>query len=121
MANLNRRALLVDDDHIIQVAHKLLVCRLGFEVELAYSGTQALSLLNDSFCLILLDINMPGMNGIETAKRIKQQLADKSPLMIAVTGHSEAELKEQCLAAGISAVLTKPLLVNELEQALSTL
>lgn len=96
----------------------------GQQVLLAEDGWQALQLLEQQrFDLILLDIRMPGIDGIEVATRIRQQeleRAEKAVPIIAITADVDAATRDACLSAGMNAVLAKPVLPEELARAIAT-
>ena len=95
----------------------------GQEVLLAEDGWQALQLLEQQrFDLVLLDIRMPGIDGIEVATRIRQQereRAEKPVPIIAITADADAATCEACLSAGINAILAKPVLPEQLAKAIA--
>ncbi|MFQ3235777.1 MAG: signal transduction histidine kinase/CheY-like chemotaxis protein [Paraglaciecola sp.] len=71
---LNSTILLVEDNHINQEVAKAIFCSMGLTIELADTGEKALELVNNnSYDLIFMDIHLPGIDGIETTRQIKQQ------------------------------------------------
>ncbi len=118
------RRLLVVDDHAVNRAVALaLLCELGFEAEAAESGEEALALLAEqSYDAVLLDCEMPGLDGDKTCVRLRQQEAavPNNPRVpvIAVTAHTLPEVKERCLAAGMDDFLPKPFRITELAATL---
>ncbi len=106
-----KRLLVVDDnDHARTVMHGLLE-QMGFDVSKVASGAAALDTLSSSeqaFDAVLLDWQMPGMNGLEAAQRIRALPSAKTPHMALVTAYSRDELLDDATAAGISEVLAKP-------------
>ena len=84
------------------------------EVELffAYSGEEALGYLNKHVheaVLILSDINMPGMNGLELLRQIKQKFENPPPVVMMITAYGDAENYNQAMRLGADDFLTKPL------------
>ncbi len=112
------KILAVDDNRAnLQLVGELL-SDLGAEVTLAGSGREALELWDDeNFDLVFMDIQMPGMDGIETTQRIrgKERKGQHTPI-IALTAHAMAEQKSQLLMAGLDDYLSKP--VSEAQLAL---
>ncbi|TAA47161.1 response regulator [Corallincola spongiicola] len=102
------RLLLVEDNPINQqVAAELLLSR-GADVSIASSGVQALSMqAKEQFDLILMDIQMPEMDGLEAARQLRDRGVD-TPI-IAMTAHAMNEDKEKSLAAGMNDHVTKPI------------
>lgn len=91
----------------------------GIKLSLAHSGQQALTMAQtQSFDLILMDIQMPEMDGMETTKRLRQIDDYKDTPIIALTAHALAQEQQSILASGMNAYLTKP--INE-ETLLNTL
>ena len=97
----------------------------GHRVTLAADGYQALQLVQaQSFAMILLDIRMPGIDGIEVARRIRRReesLSLKRVPIIAITADADAVTRDSCLCAGIDAVLTKPVIPEQLVGVIGTL
>lgn len=94
----------------------------GQQVVLAENGLQGLQFLQQRpFDLVLLDIRMPGMDGMEVARRIRrrEQEGHQTPVpIIAITADVEAATFEACLDAGINAVLPKPIIPEQLAKAI---
>ncbi len=113
--------LLVEDDRINQEVTKDILQRAGAQVACADSGEAALEQIERQgrpFDGILMDVQMPGMDGFETVRRIRRQ-ADRGGLpIIALTASTRLEDRERCLAAGMNDFVPKPIDVDRL---LSTL
>lgn len=108
----NSRILVVDDEPQLRRALRSTLSALGFIVGDAETGEAALGKLREEkFDLVLLDINMPGLSGIETCRAIRAR-SDVSVLMLTVRDRSEDKI--QALDAGADAYVTKPFDVNEL-------
>ncbi len=106
------RILLVDDEPQLRRVLRSTLSALGFIVADAETGEEALKKLREErFDLILLDINMPGLSGIETCRAVRAR-SDISVLMLTV--RDRAEDKVQALDAGADGYVTKPFDVNEL-------
>jgi len=115
--------LVVEDNEFNRRLLKDNLSSWGQEVLLAEDGWQALQLLEQQrFDLILLDIRMPGIDGIEVAIRIRQQelqRSEKPVPIIAITADADTATREACLSAGINAVLSKPVLPEQLAKAIA--
>jgi two-component system, OmpR family, KDP operon response regulator KdpE len=110
---LQGRVLLVDDDASIRRALHTTLSALGFEIEEASTGEQAVSFVRtEHYDAVLLDINMPGMGGIE-ACRIMRRLAAGLPILMLTVRDSEND-KIDALEAGADDYITKPFHVGEL-------
>jgi CheY-like chemotaxis protein len=115
------RVLIVDDDADTSDSTAILVGQWGFQAVAVRSGFEALQAVNAFFPdLILLDIGMPGMNGLEVAKRLRVQTPPKGkrPFLIAVSGYADAQSRRHSLQAGIDLHLVKPVDPAELEKLL---
>ena len=105
-----RSVLLVEDNAINQiVATDLLRDEAGMQVTIAEDGVQALHLLfTQSFDLVLMDIQMPGMDGLEATRRIRQDPRHTRLPVIAMTAHALVSDRAACLAAGMNDCVVKP-------------
>jgi CheY-like chemotaxis protein len=109
------RALVVDDDASARNILKRLLRSYGIEVETVASGREAIAQIEaaaatpNPFNLVLMDWQMPEMNGIEAARRIKDNpLIGQPPLVFLVTAHGKEEVMSVTQEQGIAAVLLKP-------------
>lgn len=108
------RVLVVEDNTINQQVAKELLTVAGMEVQVADNGIQALERLDrESFDLVLMDIQMPEMDGLECTRQIRDRAALNHALrnlpIIAMTAHAMAGDREKSLAAGMNDHVTKPL------------
>lgn len=120
-ANKVLRILLVDDNSVNQVAASLLLKKWGHAVSIAASGEEALAAWAEQpFDVILMDLQMPGMNGIQTASRIRERgkASGKRVPIIAMTAHARDTDRQQCLQAGMDGFITKPVPPDTLRQTL---
>jgi PAS domain S-box-containing protein len=111
--------LVVDDEDAICQLQKQVLLSLGYEVVLCSSGTQALNVFQQKgtrIDLVLTDMTMPGMNGAELARRIKQ-LSPATPVVLC-TGFSDVMDEEKAKRIGIDAYLLKPVIRRQLAQTL---
>jgi two-component system KDP operon response regulator KdpE len=108
----NGRILVVDDEPQLRRVLRSTLSALGFIVADAESGEAALERVREEkFDLILLDINMPGLSGLETCRAIRAK-SDVSILMLTVRGRTEDKI--EALDSGADGYVTKPFDVNEL-------
>ncbi|NEW08301.1 response regulator [Paenibacillus sp. SYP-B3998] len=109
------RILLVEDNEINQTVARSLLESRDCIVHIAAHGLEALSLLkNESYDLILMDIHMPMLGGIETTKHIRQTPEGKHIPIIAVTADSTLEQRNACIEAGMNDTVTKPIIPEHL-------
>jgi two-component system, OmpR family, KDP operon response regulator KdpE len=107
------RILIVDDEAVIRRALRPPLVELGFQVHEASRGEEALQVLHSTpVDVVLLDINMPGMGGIETLRRIRS-FAPRLPVLIVTVREGEEE-KVEALELGADDYVTKPFSTREL-------
>lgn len=113
-----KRFLLAEDYYINQKLFKTILNNIGIDVDVADNGKEAVALaLSNKYDLILMDIQMPVMNGFDASKKIKEA-GIKTPV-IAVTANAVAGEKEKCLEAGMDDFLSKPFKKADLVQLFS--
>jgi len=115
----SRKVMIVDDHDDFRASVGRLIRSWGHEVAVASDGASALSLA-DAFqpeCGIL-DVSMPGMNGLDLARRIRQRFPPAQLYLIALSGHEDAAVREGCLEAGFDEYLLKPADIALLERLL---
>ena len=96
-----------------------MLSRLGYSPHLAIDGERALNAVEDAqYDLILMDIQMPKMNGIDAARLIREKLGAKCPSIFALTAEALEGDKERFLGLGFNGYLSKPLETQSLQNAL---
>ncbi|WP_044874690.1 response regulator [Pseudomonas sp. LFM046] len=117
----NARVLLVEDNAVNQLVAKGMLAKLGCEVLLAAHGAEALSRLEQTAVdLVLMDCNMPVMDGYEATRRIRQSGRWPGLPIIALTANALPDERERCHAAGMDDYLAKPFRREELVALLDT-
>ncbi len=115
----NQRILVVEDHKINQMVAKGMLAKLGYHVTLAEDGFEALDCLRrEDFALVLMDIQMPGMSGVETTQKIRTEFPDRALPIIALTANAMKGDEQAYLEAGMDACLTKPIQIDTLTAAL---
>jgi two-component system sensor histidine kinase/response regulator len=118
------RILLVEDSLVNQKLATAVLQKQGHQVVLAQNGSEALAVVAaQSFDLVLMDIQMPVMDGLEATRRIRaaeRPDGHRVPI-VAMTAHALKGDREQCLAAGMDGYVAKPLHTQELVQAMASL
>jgi putative two-component system response regulator len=110
------RILIVDDEETIRLALRKFLRSSGYEVEIAGSGDQALSILDaGNFSLMLCDVRMPGMTGVQVVPRARAR--DQDLAIIMLTAVNDAATATEVLSAGASDYLMKPVELADLQQA----
>ena len=108
-----KKILVIDDEPIVRTSCIRPLSPEGYEVKSASSGKEALELLeNEPFNLVLLDLKMPDMDGIEVLKKIKDTWPDTKVVMI--TGYSTVETAVKTLKLGAFNYLEKPFMPDTL-------
>ncbi len=114
------RILLAEDNLTNQKVALLILKRLGYRADAVASGNEVISALEERpYDLILMDVQMPEMDGLEATKHIRAHLrAEEQPYIIAMTANAMTGDREACLAAGMNAYLSKPVRTEELKAAI---
>ncbi|MBW8191084.1 PAS domain S-box protein [Neiella marina] len=107
---LDKHVLLVDDNaHTLEVLEAVL-SNFGFQVTTARNGTEALALYqSNDIDLVLLDWQMPGMDGVQVAEKLIAMEADEPPRIVMITAYGNDELDDQLRALQLNIVLHKPI------------
>ncbi|HEY8832868.1 MAG TPA: HD domain-containing phosphohydrolase [Gemmatimonadaceae bacterium] len=110
------RILIVDDEETIRLALRKFLRSRGYEVEIAGSGDQALQLLSkDSFALMLCDVRMPGLTGVQIVPLAREK--DQDLAIIMLTAVNDAATATEVLSSGATDYLMKPVELADLQQA----
>lgn len=115
--------ILADDDNVNRTVTKKLLEKLGCQVTAVSSGFDCLAAITASsipFKIILLDLQMPEMDGFEVARKIRKFQSRNWPLIIALTASAEERIKERCLQVGMNGLIRKPILLHEIANELRT-
>jgi CheY-like chemotaxis protein len=109
----NIRILIVEDNKINQLVTQKIMDKHQIQCDMVADGFDALKILETrTYDAILMDINMPGMNGYETTKRLRA-MGVKSPV-IALTAFDKEEVKAEVFASGMNDIMIKPFEPNQL-------
>ncbi|OGU16843.1 MAG: hypothetical protein A2076_00330 [Geobacteraceae bacterium GWC2_53_11] len=125
------RILVVDDDPVISEVFTVMLERAGFEVSAASDGVMAVEMWeSDTFDVILMDVQMPRMNGFEATRSIREKEVVRGghTIIVAITAFALHNDELKCLASGMDAYLSKPIdfkkcvdLIREFELRASSL
>jgi CheY-like chemotaxis protein len=122
LESARRRVLVVDDNRDAAKSLGRLLALLGKEVCVAHDGPSALAeVARFRPHVVLLDLGMPGMDGLETARRIRALPQWNEMVLVALTGWGQEEDRQRTQSVGFHAHLVKPIHVDELEAALAQL
>jgi CheY-like chemotaxis protein len=120
--------LVAEDNEINALLTRVLLTRLGHRPTITSHGEAAVEswaaarATGQPYDLVLMDVQMPGMDGFEAARRIRatEAAADDRPVrMLALTANAQTEDREACVAAGMDGLLVKPLDRERLREALA--
>lgn len=110
---MNEKILLVDDDRSVRVTLTEVLQKAGYQVVTAVDGEHALEKVNeDNFDLVLLDMNLPGVDGIEVLRRIKVEIPSQQVIMI--TGYGTIETAVEAMKLGACDYIQKPFSPQEI-------
>jgi PAS domain S-box-containing protein len=114
------RILLAEDNLINQKLAVKMLERIGYCPDIAGNGVEVLAALRrQTYDLVLMDVQMPEMDGVEATRRIRQEWpGDSGPRIVAITANAFKSDREQCLAAGMDGYVTKPIQFRELQAVL---
>jgi CheY-like chemotaxis protein len=111
--------LIVDDIYVNRILLSEIVSKIGCDYKLASNGKEAVDKLQlEKFDMVLMDIEMPVMNGLETTKYIRTKMDDpisKIPI-IALTAHNPMDFFEEFNIAGFNELITKPYLLTKIKE-----
>jgi signal transduction histidine kinase/DNA-binding response OmpR family regulator len=114
------RILLAEDNVVNQKLALRLLSQMGYRADLASNGIEALEALErQPYDVVLMDVQMPEMDGLEASRRITQRwLPQERPRIVAMTANAMQGDRDECLAAGMDDYVTKPIRVDALVEAL---
>jgi len=111
------RIMIADDNYINRRVLSLLLQRLGYQIDTTENGQECLAKAMDApYDLLLLDINMPDMSGIECTQQFRD--AGRKFRIVAVTATDPEVSRKLCLAAGMNDFIAKPVQMSELKRVL---
>lgn len=113
----NRRVLVVEDQPALLRVTVALLKRLGHEVYSAADGQEALLAVREYRPeIVFLDIGLPGMNGYDVARSVRQEMGEAAPLLVAMTGYGQHEVDRNSGRAKFDCHLVKPVDINAMQQ-----
>lgn len=116
--NQELNILLAEDNSINQLVAKKILKKLGMTADVASNGLEAIELMKfKKYDLILMDQHMPEMDGVEATEKIRA-MDIPQPIIYALTASAFLEDKERCLSAGMNGFLSKPIILDELKDAI---
>ena len=114
-ATSSLRILLAEDNAVNQKVALRLLDQLGYRADVASNGLEALERSSGSYDVVLMDVQMPELDGLDASRRICERWpAEVRPRIIAMTANAMPEDREACFAAGMDDYVAKPIRPNEL-------
>lgn len=115
------KILLVEDNQLNQKVFKMMFEDVGCTVDIASNGKEALEKLQDYYDIVIMDIGLPDISGIEVTRRYREQeTAEKPKVILALTGHNLDKDHERCMNVGMNGYLVKPLMRADMLTLLET-
>ena len=120
------RVLIADDDEVLLATAKDTLASLGAQADTALSGAEALRLVaerkeaGNPYPVVILDWKMPDMDGVETARRIRQQVGEDVPILL-ISAYDWADIEEAAREAGVNSFISKPLFRSTLYEKINQL
>jgi PAS domain S-box-containing protein len=114
------KVLVAEDNKVNQLVTLRMLRKMGCQADLAHDGDSAVrSVETNSYDIVLMDLSMPGVDGLEATRRIRRMPAAQSSIpIVALTASASNEVRSGCLAAGMNDYLSKPMDVQALRRAL---
>ncbi len=104
-----RAVLVVEDNPVNQEVATRMLRKRGHQVDVAPNGREALRLLEShSYEIVLMDVQMPELDGVEATRLLRERMRERTPTIIAVTANATSAERERCLSAGMDGYLAKP-------------
>ncbi len=114
--------LLVEDNAVNQKVARLILKRLGYQADVVSNGRQVLQALEKKdYDVILMDVQMPEMDGLEATKAILKMKLNRRPKILAMTAYALEGDREKCLQAGMDGYISKPVQIEELRSVLQNI
>ena len=114
------RILVAEDNAVNQRVAKLILAKLGYTADMVGNGIEALTALSEQrYDVVLMDVQMPELDGLETTRRIISTYGVERPRIVAMTANAMESDREECFAAGMDDYVAKPIRPDDLAAALA--
>jgi two-component system, chemotaxis family, chemotaxis protein CheY len=118
---MSKKALIVDDSATMRQLESLYLKQLGFDVEQAADASLGLSQLRSDHQLVISDLNMPGMNGLEFTKAVRTGTLNPHIPIVMISTEGSENFQESAKKAGVSAWIQKPFSLENLQKVINRL
>lgn len=109
------KLLMAEDNEINRKLAAMLFKRHDLSVDFAQNGEEAIDMcLANNYDFVLMDIEMPGINGLEATESIKQKMGENAPPIVALTAHNLDGQAEEFMQQGMDGFLTKPIKIEDM-------
>ncbi|MGE5650414.1 response regulator [Noviherbaspirillum sp. UKPF54] len=113
--------LVAEDNTVNQKVVQQLLAHLGYRADVVASGVEVLDALErQNYDVVLMDVQMPEMDGLEATRRLRARFGDGPPRVIAMTANAMPGDREKCLAAGMNAYVSKPVELEDIRNVLTS-
>lgn len=113
------KILVVEDNLLNQKVARIFLEDMGYQVDIAANGEEALRMFNQDYAAVLMDIGLPDIDGCDVCIELRKLDHGKEIPIIALTASGEY-FKARCIEAGMNSYLTKPIMIDDLKEQLST-
>lgn len=109
------KLLMAEDNEINRKLAAMLFKRHNLSVDFAQNGEEAIAMcLANAYDFVLMDIEMPGIDGLEATESIKEKMGEKAPTIVALTAHNLDGQAEEFMQQGMDGFLTKPIKIEDM-------
>ena len=117
----SKNILLTDENYVNEQVASRMLRKFGHEIDICFRGFEAIEAIQTKqLDLVLMDVMMPGMDGITASQEIRRQLGKACPPIIALTAYTNDEDERRCLDAGLDGFLSKPFTIEQLRTCVDT-
>lgn len=113
------RVLLVEDDFLLQLATRKALELIGYSCVVVENGEAAVLTADKDFDIVLMDINLPGIDGMEATRQIRKNEANNATRHIPIVALTSTTNIKQCLQAGMDDFMSKPALMDDLKSMIA--
>lgn len=112
-----KKILLVEDEPIARMVNSKLLADLGYTPDIAETGEDAVTMSSEGYDLILMDIGLPGIDGLEATRQIRRHEASQQQqaVIIALSAYSIESYYDKCIDAGMDDMANKPISIDKLQ------